>query len=208
MGVFGRLRTVDSRLFGQLRDITGRLARSAALLERLLTTPRDQPAEIALALQRLDAEQAAVEHPDGNVRSFTGFAMRLDRMEYRELATALDQAAEAVQSAAVHVQGLHPREVPETMRALARTLTTAAEALGEAVPAVGTRSDTVVRRAADVERLSRQGESLYFEGVGALFDGTPDAVNVLRWKDMYETMHRALASCGRAATVLDRLSRT
>jgi len=44
--------------------------------------------------------------------------------------------------------------------------------------------------------------------VGALFDGTPDAVNVLRWKDMYETMRRALASCGRAATVLDRLSRT
>ena len=44
------------------------------------------------------------------------------------------------------------------------------------------------------------------EAVGALFEGTPDAIEVLKWKEMFDTLERATDSCMGVAQVLQSIS--
>jgi uncharacterized protein len=204
--VFKNLRTQDRRLFAQLDHVAAQLARSAAILARLLAGPRAAEAGLAAEVREM-GEQTGPSREQVDVRALTGFASRLDRLEYRELATALDAAAAAVREATAHAESLHASGAPEGVREMAATLAAAAAAVAAAVPHVGSAPDEVVSRSAEVRRLATRGDALYYEGVGALFAGAPDAVEVLRWKEIYEKLGPALASCERAAAVFEQLAK-
>lgn len=204
--MFGNLRSEDTLLFQQLARITRDLALAARLLERLLIEPGSAAAGIALEARQLTAD-AALHHDDVNVRAFTGFAMRLDAAEYRELAITLDAAAESVHEAVAHVESLGGTDAPEGLRALAHELSLAAEALQRAVPFAGEGRDEIVRGGSDVQRLADLGKTIYFDGVTALFAGDPNVMHVLRWRGIYEKIWHSLESCARGATVLEQLAR-
>jgi uncharacterized protein Yka (UPF0111/DUF47 family) len=206
--VFDQLRTEDVELFRQLGRITRDIARSTILLERLLAGPRSATAGIGLEVRQQAANRELdQEDEEMDVRSFAGFAMRLDAAEYRELALTLDAAAEAVHSAISHVESLDSGDAPRGIRALAQTLASAASALERAVPLAGKNSNLVPRGGSDVQRIADVGETIYFDGVSALFDGVPDVMHVLRWKGIYERLWQSLDSCARGATVLEQLAR-
>jgi hypothetical protein len=204
--MFGKLRNEDARLFRQLGRITSDIAHSTALLEQLLIEPRRESAEIALEGRRLAANRAH-DRENVDVRVFSGFSMRLDATEYRELAIALDAAAEAVHEAIAHVERLDGSDAPHGVRALAHTLSSAASALQRAVPMAGEGRDYLPRGSSDVQRIADAGETIYFDGVAALFAGNPDVMHILRWKGIYEKLWHSLARCGRSAAVLDQLAR-
>jgi uncharacterized protein len=205
--VFKKLRTEDTLLFEQLGRIAGHLSHAAALLERLVSGTRD--AEAALAAEgRALGRRAEPAAQDADVHAFTAFVMRLDRMEYRELAITLDAAVEAVRDAAELAANLHASGAPAGVRALAERLSAAAVVIEAMLPHVSRAPAEVLRRCAGVRRLIAEGDTIYYDGVGALFLGAPDAVEVLRWKDIYGTLRHALQCCGRSAGVLAQVTRS
>lgn len=197
------LRSQDRRLFAQLRTITTGLLEAARLLHRLLSGSADEAAAIAASARQLDTAAPA---SDGeiDVRAFTAHAMRLDRMEFRRLAISLDIAFEAVQSATAHAYSLRAVGAPPPLVALAALLVDASAMLHASVPDAGIRVPTSSHRGALVA-LQKDGDLLYYTGVGALFNGSPNASDVLRWKDVYDTVHQALAKCADTAEVLTRI---
>jgi hypothetical protein len=205
--MFGNLRNEDELLFEQLGHITRDLESSATLLEQLLTEQKSGAAGIALEARVQSAGVVLLRDDDVNVRAFTGFAMRLDASEYRELAIALDAAAEAVHAAIAHVQSLDGSNAPQGLRALAHALASAASALRRAVPFAGEQLDDVIRGGIEIQRLADFGETIYYDGVTALFAGVPDVMHVLRWKGIYEKVWYSLESCARGATVLGQVAR-
>lgn len=197
------LRAQDRRLFAQLRTITTGLLEAARLLQRLLSGPADEAAAIAASARRLDT---AAPTSDGaiDVRAFTAHAMRLDRMEYRSLAMSLDTAFEAVQSATAHAYALRAVSAAPPLVALAALLVDASATLHASVPDAGIYA-LASDNAGTLAELQKRGEVLYYEGVGALFSGSPNTSDVLRWKDIYDTVHQALSKCADAAEVLARI---
>jgi hypothetical protein len=128
--------------------------------------------------------------------------------EYRELAITLDAAVEAVRDAAELAANLHASGAPAGVRALAERLSAAAVVIEAMLPHVSRAPAEVLRRCAGVRRLIAEGDTIYYDGVGALFLGAPDAVEVLRWKDIYGTLRHALQCCGRSAGVLAQVTRS
>ena len=41
-----------------------------------------------------------------------------------------------------------------------------------------------------IKHLEEEGDAIYHEAVGALFAGTPDPLDVIKWKEMYDTLER------------------
>lgn len=197
------LRSQDRRLFAQLRTITTGLVEAAKLLHRLLSGPADDAAAIAASARQLDTAAPA---SDGaiDVRAFTAHAMRLDRMEYRSLAMSLDTAFEAVQSATAHAYALRAVSAAPPLVALAVLLVEASAMLHASVPDAGIHAPASAS-VATVAELQKRGDVLYYTGVGALFSGSPNTSDVLRWKDIYDTVHQALSRCADAADVLTRI---
>jgi hypothetical protein len=59
----------------------------------------------------------------------------------------------------------------------------------------------------DASDLLERGDALYYDGIGALFAGASDPTDTLRWKDVYDAVHKALVRCVEAAGGLSRLVR-
>lgn len=197
------LRAQDRRLFAQLRTITTGLLEAARLLHRLLSGPPDEAAAIAASARQLDT---AAPTSDGaiDVRAFTAYAMRLDRMEYRSLAMSLDTAFDAVQSATAHAYALRAVSAGPPLVALAALLVDASAMLHASVPGAGIYAPASAKIGMLAE-LQKRGDALYYTGVGALFSGSPNTSDVLRWKDIYDTVHQALSKCADAADVVTRI---
>ena len=62
------------------------------------------------------------------------------------------------------------------------------------------------RPGGEIKRLEEEGDAIYHEAVGALFAGTPDPIEVIRWKEVYETLEIAIDQCMGVATALQSIS--
>lgn len=202
--MLSHLRSHDRRLFAQLDMITAGLVEAATLLHRLLSGTARDAAATAAAARTLDVR--ASEDSNIDVRTFSAYAQRLDNAEFRALGASLDAAFESVQDGTAHAYSLRATDAPPELRALAALLVDAAALLHVRVPNAGRRADPDHPSGGAAELLER-GDALYYAGVGALFDGRSGASEVLRWKDIYDAVHQALARCMSAADVLSRFMR-
>ena len=57
-----------------------------------------------------------------------------------------------------------------------------------------------------IKRLEEEGDAIYQEAVGELFRGKPDALEVMKWKEVYDTLERALDECQGVGNVLESIS--
>jgi uncharacterized protein len=64
----------------------------------------------------------------------------------------------------------------------------------------------VSAQATEIKRLEEEGDAIYHEAVGALFAGSPDPLEVIRWKEVYETLEIAIDQCMGVATALQSIS--
>ena len=71
------------------------------------------------------------------------------------------------------------------------------------------RKPTIVNQhvvALFIKQLEEQGDAIYHESVGALFAGAPNPLDVIKWKEMYDTLEHAIDSCMGVAQVLQSIS--
>ena len=47
---------------------------------------------------------------------------------------------------------------------------------------------------------------MYAEAIGALFEDQADAIDVIKWKDVYDTLENALDRCQTASIVIESIS--
>jgi uncharacterized protein Yka (UPF0111/DUF47 family) len=61
----------------------------------------------------------------------------------------------------------------------------------------------IAPRLVEIHRLENEGDDLYHEAIGELFRGTPDALRVIRWKDIYDKLEAAVDRCEQAANIIE-----
>jgi uncharacterized protein Yka (UPF0111/DUF47 family) len=64
----------------------------------------------------------------------------------------------------------------------------------------------VARIGRAIKKLEEQGDALYSDAVAALFKGTPDALDVIKWKELYDNVEHALDECEDVLNVLESVS--
>ena len=68
------------------------------------------------------------------------------------------------------------------------------------------KDGTVLDACVQVKRLEEEGDSLYHEWLGRLFEGTPDPLDVIKWKEIYDNLEKTLDDIEDAANVLESIS--
>ena len=64
----------------------------------------------------------------------------------------------------------------------------------------------VHQHVARIKQLEEEGDAVYHDAVGALFAGTPNPLDVIKWKEMYDTLEGAIDACMGVAQVLQSIS--
>jgi uncharacterized protein Yka (UPF0111/DUF47 family) len=88
---------------------------------------------------------------------------------------------------------------------MANVICEAAEHIAIAVIAIK-RPSEVSAQASQIKKLEEEGDAIYHDAVGALFAGTPDPIEVIRWKEVYETLEIAIDLCMGVANAVHSIS--
>jgi uncharacterized protein Yka (UPF0111/DUF47 family) len=90
---------------------------------------------------------------------------------------------------------------------LTGVLVRAAGELHTAVGAMRKKPKIVTERARAVKLLEEEADAIYHEAVGALFrEEKPDPIELMKWKELYDTLERAIDMCQGVANTLESIA--
>jgi predicted phosphate transport protein (TIGR00153 family) len=198
-----RLIPRDEEFFDLFNQLSNHLSTTARMLNELLSDPGAVAAHvrgIKDVEHKADLLTAAV-----NQRINKSFITPIDREDIHHLARSLDDVIDLLDGTARRFEMLHIAEVKPPARQLAGVLLKAADEIERAVKAM--RKPAIVNQhVVAIKQLEEQGDAIYHEAVGALFAGRPDPLDVMKWKEMYDTLEHAIDSCMGVAQVLQSIS--
>jgi len=201
-----RLLPRDEKFFSLFTSVASLSVQAAKLqLELLKADGLHRPA-IVDAIKRLEHEADQITH-EVVTRLDRVFITPLDREDIHLLASRLDDVVDLIDGTAHRVQLYRAGEAPSGAVLLAEVVIQATEALEVAVRSLEKNKDsTVLDACAEVKRLEEEGDSVYHEWVAKLFDGSPDALVVIKWKEIYDTLEKTLDHMEDAGNVLESIS--
>jgi predicted phosphate transport protein (TIGR00153 family) len=201
-----RLLPRDEKFFDLFTSVAALSVEAAKLQLDLLKADQMRRPAIVDAIKRLEheADQITLEVV---TRLDRVFITPLDREDIHLLASRLDDVVDLIDGAAHRVQMYRAGEAPAGALLMGDVVVRATQALLVAVESLEKNKNRVVLDAcAQVKRLEEEGDSIYHEWVGRLFDGNPDALVVIKWKEIYDTLEKTLDHMEDAGNVLESIS--
>jgi predicted phosphate transport protein (TIGR00153 family) len=137
----------------------------------------------------------------------TSFITPMDREDIYTLATALDDVMDAIEAAA-ELMVLHSIEAPlPQMKAQADVIVSATAQTAEALKRFSNlRQEDLEPYWVEINRLENEGDKLYRRAVADLFSGDHRAMDVLKWKEIIETLEEALDALENVANVIEAVT--
>jgi len=203
LGVLARLIPRDEQFFDLFDQLTAHLTQTARMLAALFDDP-GHVGDHVRAIKDVEHKADVLTHAI-NQRIDKSFVTPIDREDIHMLASRLDDVIDLLDGTARRFEMLHIDVVKEPARQLARVLVQAAEHIQRGVSAIR-QTKLVSEQAAHIKRLEEEGDAIYHSAVGELFAGHPDPLDVMKWKEMYDTLERATDSCMGVAQVLQSIS--
>jgi len=190
----------DDAFFDLFAQAGGNSLRSARMLEGLIATwpeERELVAEIVLTEQEGDR----ITH-DIIQRLNSTFVTPIDREDIYGLATQLDDIVDYVEETADFL-GLYQIEAPMSQAIqLARILVQSCEQLAEALVKLPTFRD-LEPYWVEIHRLENEGDRVSRDAVASLFSDGIDPMVVIRWKDIFAVLEKAIDATETAAHILE-----
>jgi uncharacterized protein len=201
-----RLLPRDEKFFDLFSTVANVSVEAAKLQVDLLKADSVRRRAIVDAIKRLEHQADQVTH-EVVTRLDRVFITPLDREDIHLLASRLDDVVDLIDGTASRVQMYQAGEAPAGAILMADVVLRATQQLLVAVVGLEKNKDRVVLDAcAQVKRLEEEGDSVYHEWVARLFDGSPDALIVIKWKEIYDTLEKTLDHMEDAGNVLESIS--
>lgn len=183
------------------------LARAASDAARILHRIFAEPHPFAALLAEMtEVERVTAEARQGLVAGIEGVTVTpLDREDVHQVASALGDLVSLLHDTARSVQNLHLTHTREAARELSALLVRATACVEASVAEIR-RPTAVIERRTEMERITEAGIAVYDRASGILFAGAPDAMEVLRWKEVYDTLEKALRECRRVQNMLSSIA--
>jgi uncharacterized protein Yka (UPF0111/DUF47 family) len=201
--MLGRLLPRDDLFFELFDQLAAHLATTAKMLDTLfgdVAHMSDHVKAIKDVEHKADLLTATI-----NQRIDKSFITPIDREDIHRLASRLDDVIDLLDGTSRRFGMLHISEVLPPARQLTGVLLRAANEIVVAVREMR-KPPLVNEHVALIKHLEEEGDGIYHEAVGALFAGNPNPLEVIKWKEMYDTLENAIDSCMGVAQVLQSIS--
>jgi uncharacterized protein len=201
--MLSRLIPRDEEFFELFNQLAEHLRITSQLLDQLFAEP-SQTTELVKQIKDVEhqADQLTLSISQ---RIDKSFITPIDREDIHLLASRLDDVIDRLDGTARRVVMLHINEGREPARQMAGVIVKASDHIAKAVRAIK-KPREVALHAAEIKKLEEEGDALYHEAVGALFAGTPDPIEVIRWKEVYESLEIAIDQCMGVANAVHSIS--
>ncbi len=132
------------------------------------------------------------------------FITPLDREDIHQLGSRLDDVMDLIEAAATRMALYKIKQCTPEGKRLATLIQDMAE---EIVLAVQKLKDlkSILSHCVEINRLENVADQVSRDAIAALFTGGYDPVEIVKWKEIYETLETATDRCEDVADVLERI---
>ena len=199
-----RLLPRNEEFFDLFVEVANRTKEAAKHLRQLFEAPPDRRTPHVEAIKRLEHEADQVTHEVVNRLDRT-FITPLDREDIHQLASDLDDVMDAIDGTSRRAQIFRLGPAPQGVRQLVEVIERMVGVLGEAVGRLK-KGDDVIRFCVEAKKLEEEGDAIYHEVLGQLFEKERDALEVIKWKEIYDNLERTLDQAEDVANVVESIT--
>ena len=199
-----RLLPREEEFFDLFVEVAKRNSEAAVRLRELFDTPAELRTHIVEAIKRLEHECDQVTHEVVNRLDRT-FITPLDREDIHQLASDLDDVMDSIDGTARRAQIFHLGTAPQGVRRLAEVISRMTVVLGEAVGRLK-KGDEVMKYCVEAKSLEEEGDAIYHEALGLLFEKETNAIELVKWKEIYDNLERTLDEAEDVANVVESIT--
>ena len=186
------------------------LTRAADNMEKAATTFRDilQPGADRKALHdllsKLEHEGDLMTHELIDRLNRT-FITPIDREDIHALAVEIDDVVDAMEGASNMIQTYHLKEATDGMREQAQALVAAVTSLRRGVVELNNFKNPtrILDFCQDVAKHEKLGDRAFMASLGALFENLKDPIELIKQKEICETIEMALDKAEDAANTIE-----
>jgi uncharacterized protein len=191
----------DRVFFDLLREEGENALRTAELLKQMLDRWPDEREGLAREILKAEQEGDRITH-DIIQRLNTTFVTPFDREDIYGLATKMDDIVDYTEEAADFLN-LYQIEAPmQQASEMADVLVAACGQLAKALAELRGFKD-LDRYWIEIHRLENDGDRISRDAVASLFTGGIDPMVVIRWKDIFAVLERAIDSTEAVAHIVE-----
>jgi predicted phosphate transport protein (TIGR00153 family) len=191
----------DRVFFDLLRESGANALRSAELLAEMIDTWPDGSEGINREILKTEQEGDRITH-DIIRRLNSTFVTPFDREDIYGLATQVDDVVDYIEEAADFL-GLYQIEAPmEQAQALADVLVKCCTELATALSELRGFKD-LDEHLIEIHRLENDGDRISRDAVASLFANGIDPMVVIRWKDIFAVLEKAIDATETCAHIIE-----
>ncbi len=199
-----RLLPRNEEFFDLFTDVATRNKEAAQHLRDLFEAAPDRRTPIVEAIKRLEHEADQVTHEVVSRLDRT-FITPLDREDIHQLASDLDDVMDAMDGTARRAQIFRLGVAPQGVRRLAEVIQRMVGVLAEAVGRLK-KGDDVMRFCVEAKQLEEEGDAIYHEALGQMFEKERDAIEIIKWKEIYDNLENTLDQAEDVANVVESIT--
>jgi predicted phosphate transport protein (TIGR00153 family) len=201
-----RLLPRDEKFFALFTQVAELNVEAAAKLLELITAEDARRGPLAEAIKRYEHQADEITHEVVS-RLDRSFITPLDREDIHMLASRLDDILDRIDGTARRTVIFRPGSAPKGAVMLAEVVHRATERLLDAVKVLdGGKTQVVINACIEVKRMEEEGDAIYHEWLAKLFDGQTEALSVMKWKEIYDTLEKTLDQAEDVANVLESIA--
>ena len=193
----------EVRFFDYFDQQSANILEAARLLHELTHDFRDARAKTH-AIKEVEHRGDMVTHEIVKKLNTT-FITPLDREDIHDLATRLDDVLDYIEAAAERLVVYRIKEPTSACRAMADVIVQITQATDRTIKCLRTMDPGFHEHAVEVNRLENSADNLLRDSLAALFDEQGDPIEVIKWKEIYETMEIVTDRCEDVANVIESI---
>jgi hypothetical protein len=190
----------DEKYFDRFNELAQRIHEAAGALNQFFS--EEAPvAVVSEHVKRLEHECDQISHEILRRIDLT-FITPLDRDDIHRLAVRLDDVIDLIDGT---VRRLSLFKVTQPTPPSQRMADIVLRITAELVLGVGALSARkgVIEHCIAIKKLENEGDAAYHDAVASLFTDQIPVIDVIKWKDIYENLERAVDACEAVAHILE-----
>ena len=133
----------------------------------------------------------------------TTFITPMDREDIHDLASRLDDVLDYIDAAAERLVVYRIKEPTSAARAMSDVIVSTAHAMDRAIRCLRKMDPSFHEHAVEVNRLENLADTLLRDSLAAMFEESADPIEIIKWKEIYETMEIVTDRCEDVANVIE-----
>ena len=198
-----RFRPVDASFYDMFTDSAQRLVGGAALLAEMLSDGSDRRA----IAERMREEEHLADDATHSIikRVNTTFVTPFDREDIYKLAAGLDDVMDFMEEVVDLVLLYEVGEFPKGTLDLVDVIQRCAEVTAQAMPRLKPMKE-LDEYWIEINRLENAGDKTYRKILARLFSGQYEALEVLKLKDVVDSLEAAIDAFEKVANIVEQIA--